>query len=380
MNFFKFCLLLLALVLISAFFHFCLETNFNSEVRFVNDSADRDVYYLRGSWYPLKKVPYLEVFSEYPQAATYFFALPHAMLLQIYGDNYTEKEYRLVFSGLMMILLSLLIMLLYNMRVERKYFAFLLLLPATLYFSYNRYDILPAALSVFAVFLLTKEKYLFSAFILAIGVLAKWYLIVLFPVFLNFYYFRRKKLAWNMISVFCLTGILGILPTLLSGGVKALVVPYVFHAARGNGESLFYLLKKILGSDAWFFIFFLLQFSVIPLCLIAKIDSLKKVLNWSCLSILIFMLFAKFYSPQWILWILPFFILRSKNMKDVLLIVLFDLITYLYFPVIYIGFPKLLYSITVAKTILLLYFVVILAKAISGDIDRKIFSRFRLVR
>ena len=174
-----------------------------------------------------------------------------------------------------------------------------------------------------------------------------------------------------MISIFCLTGIIGILPTLFSGGIEAFLVPYKFHMTRGlNKESLFYLVKSVLGSDLWFAGFFILQFSSIPLAVISKIDSFKKLVNWSLLAILIFMLFAKFYSPQWILWIMPFLILRAKNLKDILMIVAFDLITYLYFPVIYDSSPALLIPVTIIKTAILLYFLVTVLKDSVGDIGR----------
>ena len=373
MKYLKFSLLFIALISLVLFSHTHLRSNFNSTIRFVNDfEGDLNVYYSRGLWYPLKKIPYLETFSEYPQLATYLFAIPHAALSFFYGINYGEQQYYLTFSVIMIILLSASIALLYNLRDKNKYLAFLMLLPASLYFSCNRYDILPAALSILSIWLLSKEKYKFSVFFLALGVLTKWYLILLFPIFLKFYYSRYKKINLSMIYIFCFTGIAFILPTLLSGGIEAVLVPYKFHMARGlNKESLFYLLKSILGSDAWFTIFFILQFSIVPFCLINKIDSLQKVVKWSSLSILVFMLFAKFYSPQWILWVLPFLILRARNKKDIVLIILFDLVTYLYFPVIYDGYPNLLYSIVVVKTIIILYLIATIFKDSLNQLNQR---------
>lgn len=378
MKYLKFVLLFVLLISVTLSFHFYFASNFNSEIRFINDNADREIFHSRGLWYPLRKIPYLEVFSEYPQLGTYFFGLPHAILSLIHDSDYGKSEYRLTFSVITIIFLFASIVLLYKMREKRKYFAFFMLLPAALYFSYNRSDILPALLSLASIYLLSKERYKSSAFVLTLGILFKWYLMLLFPIFVTFYYSRHKKINWGMISIFCLTVILVILPTLLSGGVEALLVPYKFHTARGlNKESMFYLLKSILGSDAWFFIFFVMQFSVVPLCIISKIDSLQKVIKWSALSILVFMLFAKFYSPQWILWVLPFLILRAQNRKDVLPIIIFDLATYLYFPVIYDGCPNLLYPIVVVKTVIILYFIATIFKDLANDIisNRPPFNR-----
>jgi len=263
------------------------------------------------------------------------------------------------------------ILLLHDLRTKYKDFAFLFLLPASLYFSYNRYDIIPAFLSILCIRLLAKKKYTLSIVVLAIGVMTKWYLILLLPIFLNFYYSRHKKINWKMIFVFCLTVILCILPTLLSGGMEALLAPYKLHIERGfNNESLFYLLKTFsnktvhinIGTQVGYFIFFLLQLSVIPLIMMNRIDSLPKVINWSALTLFVFLFFAKFYSPQWILWVLPFLILRIQNRKDILLVIIFDITTYLYFPVIFDGSKALLDAIIIIKTVILFWFVVILFK------------------
>ncbi len=376
MKYLAFALLFIVLIFMVVFFNVQLENNFGSQVRFVNDSEERGIFYDRGSWLPLKKIPYKESFSEYPELTTYFLAMPHAVLSFFYSTNYTRDQYNLVFSLITVTLLFASIVLLYNLLGKKKYLAFLMLLPATFYFTYNRFDILPVFLSILSIKFLSEEKYKLSAFFLALGVLSKWYLIILFPIFISLYHSRYKKINWAMIGIFCLTGFAGIFSTIASGGIEAFLVPYKFHAARGlNNESLFFLLKKILGSDLWFGVFFILQFSVIPFCIFKKIDSFRKAINWTALAILIFMLFAKFYSPQWILWILPFLILRAKNGKDIFFIVLFDLVTYLYFPVIYDGFRGLFYPIIVIKTAILLYFIVDIVKDLSMDINEENQSR-----
>jgi len=367
----KFILLLIGLISFALLSHFCLKNNFHSRVRYINDNFDRGNYYERGSWYPLKKVPYLEVFSEYPQVATYFFALPHVMLSAIYGSNYDKEQYYFIFSTFMMMFLFGSIILLYDLRIRNKNLAFFMLLPSSLYFSYNRYDIIPAFLSILSIKLLSREKYNLSIIILALGVMTKWYLILLLPIFLKFYYSRYKKINWSMIFVFCLIVILCILPTLLSGGIEALLAPYKLHIGRGfNNESLFYLLKTFLNNtlhlnietQVWYLLFFILQLAVIPLIMMCKIDSLPKVVNWSAFTILVFLLFAKFYSPQWILWIIPFLILRIQKVKDIFWIIIFDVVTYLYFPVIFDGCKSLLNTVIIIKTIILACLVALLFK------------------
>ena len=366
----KFIFLFVTLISTSILFNFCLKHNFHSKIPLVNDGYDRSIYYSIGSWYPLNKIPYLGIFSEYPQIATYFFALPHIISTSVNWKDYNQQTYDLIFSTSMMLFLFGTIILLYSLKGKDKHFAYLMLLPASLYFSYNRYDILVAFLSILCLKLLSQEKYELAAFVLALGVWAKWYLIVLLPIFMTFCYSRYRKINSRMFYIFCLTSILIILPTFIWGGIQAFKVPYEYHLNRGeNAESLFYLIKSILGHDlgAWYSLFLILQFSIMPLILFGKINSIKKVINWSALSILVFILFSKFYSPQWILWILPFLILRAKNLKDIIPIIIFDLITYLYFPVIFHGYKTLLYPIVVVKTIILLYFIATIFKEVVVD-------------
>ncbi len=358
----KFILLFIGLICFAVISHFYLKNNFHSQVRFFNDYWDRSAYFDRGQWYTLKKIPYLEIFSEYPQVATYFFALPHALLSTFYGSNYGKEEYYFIFSTFMMIFLFATIMLLHDLRTKYKDYAFLMLLPASLYFSYNRYDIIPAFLSVLSIKLLSREKYNLSIIILALGVMTKWYLILLLPIFLKYYYSRHKKINWKMIFAFCLVAVLCVLPTLLSAGIDAFLAPYKMHMERGfNADSTFYLLRTLfsqtfhtnIATPLGYSLFFILQFSVIPLILIKKINTLPKVVNWSALTILVFLLFAKFYSPQWILWILPLLVLRIQKWKDIFWVIIFDLVTYLYFPVIFDGCKSLFNTMIIIKTVVL---------------------------
>ena len=78
---------------------------------------------------------------------------------------------------------------------------------------------------------------------------------------------------------------------------------------------------------------FLLQLAVIPLCLTSKVDTFEKVVKWSAFSVLVFILFAKINSYQWILYISPFMILLASGYKYIIGIVALDLITYLQYPI-----------------------------------------------
>ena len=88
--------------MLASVFNFTFSKNFDSKIRFINDSHDRENYYARGSWILEGKRPYIDVFSEYPQLATYFFAVPHIILTVIHDSMHQNHwNYYFVFSLIM---------------------------------------------------------------------------------------------------------------------------------------------------------------------------------------------------------------------------------------------------------------------------------------
>ncbi len=366
-------LLLTLLVTASLAVSVGFKRNFRSEIGFLNDYMDLMVYAVRGSWYPYSKTPYTEVPSEYPQAATYFFAVPYVILdfpgpldTRLIGDletflgsdvkanpnlpdskhlrNRLFLRYSLVFSLLMVPFLFFSILIVHRLRPDRKYLAYLMLLPAGLYFTHNRFDIIPAFLSLLAIYLLSRDRIGLSALVLALGFLTKWYVILLLPIFLTYFYTRSGKISRRMILVFVITCLALLLPALLSGGIRGLIAPYLTQLSRDLDQpSLFYLVYMLFQREFGLDVFntytsaalLVLQFSMIPLAVTSSIDSIGKVIGWSLLSVLVFIIFARINSPQWILWVSPLLILLAGGRLYVAGIVLLDLLSYLQYPVLY---------------------------------------------
>ena len=337
----------------------------------VYDPHDLNVFFREGSWILSGKQPYREVFSEYPQIATFTFAIPHIITngLEFFfgSQNINRKRtYEYIFSLIMALCLAVLIVLIYNLRSQYKFLAFLLLLPASFYFTQNRFDILPSMLTIASLYLLLRNHFKLSFMLLAVSVMTKWYAIILFPIFITYYYSLYNRIHFKAVVSFFVTILIIISPTILISGWKNFLSPYAYHLQRvGNSESLFFLLTLILkplgiANTFLSFPFLLLQFVIAGLSIFALIDNKEKILVWSALAILGFMLFAKFYSPQWWLWIIPLLILMANSKKDVILIVAFDLLTYAYFPFIYglkFTFPFLLTGVVILKTIFIIYFM-----------------------
>lgn len=404
-------ILLTLLVIASVSLSLGLPRNFRNEMGFLNDYGDKMVYAVRGSWYPYSEAPYTGVPSEYPQIATYFFALPYVILgfpgpidTRLIGEvetfvksefptnpnmpsaphlrNKLFMRYAFVFSLLMVPFLFFSILIVYELRPDRKYLAFLMLLPGGLFFTHNRFDIIPAFLGLLAIYLISKNRFRLSAFVIALGFLTKWYLALLLPVFLSYYYTRRRKVNWQLILVFVITCIALILPTILSGGLKGLLAPYVTQLSRGLDQpSLSFLINIFLdrgfGLDINNSYFagasLVLQFSMIPLCVTSRVDSVDKVIRWTLLSVLVFIIFARINSPQWILWVSPLLILTASGRMSVAGIILLDLLTYLQFPILFYlreyGGPyyDLFLLVFSVKLALLILFAVSIFRGLIGE-------------
>jgi uncharacterized membrane protein len=309
-------------------------------VRWFNDHNDRWIYMLRGEWLPLGGIPYKDVLSEYPQLPTYLFGLLH-LLVRSNSEQMVYFWHSSFFSFMMLIFLLMTIRLLYEMLPERKWMACLMLLPASLYFTYNRFDILPAFLCLWSLWLLKRQKHVLSAIVLGVGALTKWYPALLLPIYLSYDYALNKRLNWNMVVSFSVTCILIMLPTLVMGGADAVLSPFILHAERGMEQiSLPVLLNVVLS---WLkitpnltqikYTFLILQLVMVPVSLFVRIDTFEKVLQWEILVLVFFILFSRIYSPQWILWLMPVMILSIRTRFDLAWIVVYNVVVYLAFPV-----------------------------------------------
>lgn len=419
MNTRKSVIVLILLLLFSAVASLGIHDNFGSEMGFLNDYGDKMVYSVRGSWLPYSKKPYTGVPSEYPQIATYFFAVPY-IVMEALGSVSPEKigqieqivnsdvstnpnipssphmrndvliRYSFIFSLLMAFFLALSILLIYAMRKERKYLAYLLLLPAGLFFTHNRFDVIISFLGLLSIYLLTEKRFRLSAFVIAIAFLTKWYLVLFLPVFLAYDYTVHRRINWSMILTFILTCILILLPTLILSGFEGLYAPYERQIFRwSNQPSLFYIASGLLrrgfeiNIDNPYFslVTLVLQFSVVPLCLTSRINTMDKAVKWCALSVLCFVIFAKINSPQWILWISPLLVLIATGRLFVVGIIMLDLLSYLQYPVLfyfkthfYVS-PHLFLLAFSLKLLLLILFAVYLLYILLPD--NRIFNRLR---
>lgn len=355
-------LLLLAVVLLLYWVLLAtvLRENLGSSARLFNDYADRADYFLRGAWLPEHAVPYRDVPSEYPQVPTYLFGALYLPFLGQIPASSIFLRYSILFSFLMISLYIGMAFLLESMLPpDRRVMVLAFLLPAPLYFSYNRFDVLPALMMLLALKMAGQNKWEPAAVLLGIGTMTKWFPGLLVVPLVA--YMRHTKQSLQRIGlvlgIFVFTCVAILLPTYLGGGLAAVVSPYVrYETQRGvDPAALPALLEPLLQSlfslnmDATGrAVFFLLQLSILPVAAIAGPDSYKRLVCWSLMVLTVFMLFSRLYSPQWLLWILPLMLIVAGDAWDNAVIVAYATLSYLEFPILYVAFGTRPYALALA--------------------------------
>lgn len=324
------------------------DSDFAPNVRAFVDFWDLRTYYDNGTWFTAGTQPYIDVPSEYPQVATYIFGWVHW-----FGRNESRKIaareiYFRTFRLIMLLTGYATFLLLEHMRSGKKWLALLLFLPAPLYFIFNRFDILPALLCLLALFFIQRKNWSVAAILLAVSAMTKWYAVLLMPSFMMYAWMIDKKIPWKPALLFALTILLIVLPTYIAGGFDALLLPYQFHMKRGlelvslpnllmSGFKINAASEKTIA-----LIFTSLQLLAAAVSFLFRIESFEKLANWWVLVIGGYIIFSQIYSPQWILWVLPFLLLIVEDTLDMGLIFLFGVLTYVGFPLAFDGMPSIL--------------------------------------
>ncbi len=216
--------------------------------------------------------------------------------------------------------------------------AFLLALPAALYFGVNRFDALPALLTALSLACLGRRWVIVSAALLAAAMMLKVYPLLLAPLVLRYLWpDRRVALTWAV--TFAVTAGVILLPPLLSWGWEPVWAPYHFQLTRRQFGPTFYgpILPGYLGaSDRRGQVFRLGTLALALLLLVLRRPAdLASLLRRGAIILILFVTLPVFYSPQWVLWLVPLLApLTRRHWAVLVLAVALDAITYLTFPVL----------------------------------------------
>ena len=211
----------------------------------------------------------------------------------------------------------------------------LLALPGAVYFSLNRFDVLPA-LAVAMSFACLGRRYLFWAgAFLALGVLLKVYPVLLLPVILRYLGIWKGSRCFLGFTITMATGIA--LSTYLLDW-ESTIAPIQVQMNRAVEENNWIFYGRLLPLELAYWKTGrtgLVVLTVLAMCL-TRPSNISSILRRSIVILLVFNALAVFWSPQWMIWFLPLLVPLSRQNRWALgAMVLLDLVNYFSFPCVF---------------------------------------------
>lgn len=364
-----------------------------ARARLVRDDHELNTFFQRGSWVTRGITPYdSSIFQEYPQAGLAYITLPY-----VFGDGYGTYRWVLVTMNTMVLVGLLFVTLRLLKQLNQPWWhGLMLLLPSMLYFSFNRFDVLVALAVQVGMVLVLRRRWRMAAVIFALAFLIKWYPIIFLPLLYVYIIQTEGDRARQAIRQFFFIGV-SIVGSVLAASfvIDGFISlrPYLFHGARAGGVgSLYFMLIQgpLLSTGVaqlnylGLTIFLLLQ-GAVPLyamirtrVIAGRLMTSQHLILWMGLAAVLFTLFSRFYSPQWILWFVPLLLLVADK-KLILLIIGYDIVNYISFPFIWqiwgpFSMPYTIASVVIVAALILMVcriFKLILGKKLIDQIPEK---------
>lgn len=246
------------------------------------------------------QVPYVEKPVEYPVITGFFI-----YLMWLFGRNllgyallsYISLTLFAVITALFLYKLCSLLKIPHN-----RLWWFFALAPSMLLFNIFNWDMLAVMFMTLSVYYFYKEKPGLAALFIGLGFNAKLFPAVLLPIM----FLKAGKKERMKMSLIFLAAFLVLNSYFIFNNYELWKATYSFHSIREpNIDSIWHLTGLSVSmvnslSAALFLLFYLIL-----------IVNHKKFdfISMSFLSIALLLIFAKIFSPQYILWALPFFVL-----------------------------------------------------------------------
>lgn len=330
-------------------------------------------------------IPYRDFTSEYPPLALLVFYIPALI-------RSSNPAYALLFASEMMLLDLIIVYLIADIAsyiqipVTRTLAIYTLLLLAVGPIIVVRFDLLPAALIIAAIWAFIKGKNVLAWIFVALGVAAKLYPLIIAPA-IGFYLLRNRQFRTlvNGIFAFSMTLLFGNLPFFLinPGGFMNIIT---YHSQRGiQCESTYaslLLIQQILGGPTVKSIFNFGSWNItspladslariaLPLTAVLLLamygiyvwilwkrtgkmmylppgiepGAAKLIIGYVTLAIAIFMAGNKVFSPQFLIWLIPTVPLLNNRWQAVytMLFIIMGAITQFIFPYKYMEYGAFL--------------------------------------
>jgi hypothetical protein len=294
------------------------------------DPLDLNVYFNSSRWIVEGGLLYREVPSEYPLLANVIFAIWRLLGNTVY-PGIKGFQYAWVASTGLIYLWAV-----HRVATQTQLLAVLAwVAPASIFFAFSRYDIYPVVATLLALFAIRRASYIEGALWLGVAAALKGYALCLLPAFFVFMIYRRGFVAAVCAAALVVAPMIAsLLATLAVAGWEGLA-PFKYHMQRGfNGESI-YDAMNVLGADLTFnrmpFVPKTLQLATALAAAAMLPRTFDALVNAFIFALLGFMTFSAFYSPQFVLWLLPFVSFADSRVMVISTIAL-SWLTYIEFP------------------------------------------------
>lgn len=214
----------------------------------------------------------------------------------------------------------------------------LLLLPGALYFTLNRFDIVPALLTALSLACLGRRWLVGSAFFLAVATMVKVYPVLLAPLVVRYLWPQRQQ-ARSWVVAYGATVVLFMAPLLLLHDWQTLWAPYHTQLNRDPDAGQLLTAYGVLLPVGLIYNelpgkVFRAGVLLLTLTLLLRrpMPDLSSLLRRGALMLLVFVAVPVFWSPQWILWLAPLLLpLAARSPRLIGWIIALDLVNYLTF-------------------------------------------------
>ncbi|MFA5051533.1 MAG: hypothetical protein WC544_00540 [Patescibacteria group bacterium] len=350
-------------------------------VSVTRDDQELSVYFERVGFVRAHSVPYKENRIEYPILGTMYLSLPALAS----GDEAGYALWLMILNSLSAVALMYVTYRLLALLGRPHSLLWLFFLPGVAYFTLNRFDIWPALLVQLSLLMLFTKRWNWAFVLLCASFLAKGYAILLFPIFFAYWLSQTKRpevSLWKNKPLWLLVGpvlVVILLMVAMAGGQNGLF-PYYFQSTRGfafgSAYTIYIIGLTFLIQERWLVIMIgiatkvmlLVQF-ILPALMYGGYAFFRRfirqtddVVHWSTIVIAVYILFSPYYSPQWLLWLVPLLLLWRASTVAGLAAFAYGLMAYLEFPIAInvFGFDSIQYNMLVlARTVLLVSIVVI---------------------
>jgi len=186
--------------------------------------------------------------------------------------------------------------------------------PAMILYAFHNWDLLAVGLATIAMYAYWRGADAWAGLLLGVGAATKLYPAFLLPAFALGAWRRDRRPPWGMGLAF-LAGVAALNVPVMIANFEGWKYPWDFQSMRtANFETSWFMIHRHFGwfGDATFVNELSAALFVVATALLVTLEALRKRARPFALGfgiLVAFLLTAKVFSPQYALWLLPFFVL-----------------------------------------------------------------------